>query len=118
MLERGLMATKQFSSGDWVIYRKTKFSAHPGPRARNVAPTARGDNYVYNVDKFWIVLEIRSDQTIRVMTRRGKEQLVNVADPNLRRANWWERMRNRSRFQPIVEALSQNHFATEGVPTA
>lgn len=106
------MITKQFSSGDWVIYRKTKFSAHPGPRARNVAPAARGDNYVYNVDKFWVVLEI-SDHGLRVMTRRGKEQVVSVSDPNLRRANWWERLRNRSRFQPIVDSLSQHRPVTE-----
>jgi hypothetical protein len=30
-------------SGDWVIYRKTKFSTHPGPRAQNVLPAERGD---------------------------------------------------------------------------
>jgi hypothetical protein len=88
-------------TGDWVIYRKTKFSTHPGPRAQNVLPAQNGDEYAYTVDKFWIVAEARSDGTLLLRTRRGKEHTVRPNDPNLRKANWWERWRFRERFESI-----------------
>lgn len=99
------MSTSEIKRGDWIIYRKTKYSAHPGPRARNVAPTPKGDNYVYNVDKFWIVVEVLPDNMLRAVTRRHKEVTCKLDDPNLRRANWFERLIHRSRFQEIEQQL-------------
>lgn len=105
------MTKTAFKRGDWIIYRKTKYSAHPGPRALNVAPTPKGDNYVYNVDKFWIVVEALPDETIRAVTRRQKEVTCKISDPNLRRANWFERLWHRQRFEEIAASLQS------GVPS-
>lgn len=90
-----------FQPGDWVIYRKTKHSRLPGPRAENVIAAPHGDDYTYTVDKFWVVDTINRDGTLLLRTRRGKEHTVDAGDPNLRRANWWERWRYRDRFVSI-----------------
>lgn len=99
-------------AGDWVIYRKTKFSTHPGPRAQNVLPAENGDEYAYTVDKFWIVADIRPDGSLLLKTRRGKEHSVRPNDPSLRKANWWERWRYRSRFDGIAESLPASGAGT------
>lgn len=91
-------------TGDWVIYRKTKFSSRPGPRAQNVLPARHGDAYAYTVDKFWIVSEVRRDGSLLLKTRRGKQHVVPSDDWNLRKANWWERWRFRNRFEAIVDS--------------
>jgi hypothetical protein len=98
--------------GDWVIYRKTKFSTHPGPRAQNVLPAVNGDEYAYTVDKFWIVAEVRNDGSLLLKTRRGKEHVVPPGQLNLRKANWWERWRYRDRFEAIAESPNTHSPAT------
>ena len=50
--------------GTPVIFRKTKCSTHPGPRARGVHPSRQGDMYNYVVDKLWIVAETLDDETV------------------------------------------------------
>lgn len=92
----------QFLPGDWVIYHKTKWSAEPGPRAKNVTPSAGGDQYVYNVDKFWVVEETKDDGSVVLITRRGKRHVLDKELPSLKRANWIERLRYRSRFEAVV----------------
>lgn len=87
-----------FNSGDPVIYRVCKRSTHPGRRAQEIIPASKGDDYSYQVDKFWIVSEIRSDGKLLLRTRRGKAHLVNPDDPMLRHAHWWERWLYRKRF--------------------
>ncbi len=87
-----------FRPGDQVIYRKTKFSRRPGPRASNVRPSSNGDSYTYIVDKFWIVQSVSDEGTLTLRTRTGKTHTVAVGDPLLRRANFWERWRHRDRF--------------------
>ena len=86
--------------GDVVVYRKQKTSAHPGPRARDVQPATHGDSYAYAVEKFWRVVAVRSDHTLVVRTRKGKQHTVAAGDPNLRRARWWERLLFRHRVPP------------------
>ncbi len=93
------MTAVTFAVGDWVIYRKTKHSPVPGPRAENVLPAEHGDDYCYTVDKFWIVTGVLPGGRLVLKTRRGKTHTVSQADPNLRKANWWERRRYRSRFE-------------------
>jgi hypothetical protein len=93
--------TSRFRVGDDVIYRKQKFSVHPGPHARAVSPAPNGDHYSYCVDKFWKVIAVEADGQIVVRTRRGKQLTINVRDPALRRAYWWERLLFRSRF-PVL----------------
>ena len=85
------------SPGDYVVYRKTKFSRRPGPRAVNVRPATNGDSYNYVVDKFWVVQRV-DDGTVTLRTPRGKTHTVRSDDPLLRRANFWERWRYRDRF--------------------
>ncbi len=96
------MSTRKFKPGDWVIYRKTKHSEHPGPRAENISPAPHGEGYSYTVDKFWIVREVRQDGSLLVLTRRGKQHVVKADDPCLRRANLLQRLIYRSRFEAVA----------------
>ena len=96
--------TGRFRPGDCVIYRKPKFSAHPGPHAAGVLPAPHGDGYSYCVDKFWRVISVQPDNRIVVHTRRGKQHTLPADDPALRLANWWERLLFRSRFPPATAA--------------
>jgi hypothetical protein len=89
---------RQFTPGDFVVYRMQKHSVHPGPRAEDVHPAPQGEDYSYHVDKFWIVAAVRPDGKIVARTRRGKEHLLEPDDPLLRKAKWWERLLFRSRF--------------------
>ena len=91
------MAT-HYKAGDFVVYRKRKYSVHPSPHAKGVFPAPSGDEYSYTIDKFWLVITVRTDQQIVVCTRRGKQLTVPVDDPALRRARWWERFLYRKRF--------------------
>ncbi len=92
---------REFEPGDPVIYRKSKHSASPGPRAADVQPAPRGEYYAYKVDKFWTVAEVRPDGMIVVRTRRGKEHLLEAGDRALRKARWWERLLYRDRFPEL-----------------
>lgn len=87
--------------GDWVIYRKTKFSPSPGARAQDIHPAASGEDYAYCIDKFWVVLDVRPDGKILLGTRRGKQHVVEATSPNLRRPNLWERLVYRNRFREV-----------------
>ena len=88
--------------GDVLVYRKTKHSTRPGPRAQGVHPAPSGDNYSYFVDKFWIVSHIGDDGTLVLKTRAGKIHEVSADDPNLRAVSLWDRLRFGSRF-PTLE---------------
>lgn len=90
--------TRHFQVGDPVIYRKQKFSRHPGRNAVAISPASNGDDYCYAVDKFWRVTEVLADGTVKICTRRGKVHQVAVTDPALRPASWWERLLYRRRF--------------------
>lgn len=89
--------------GTQVIYRKTKHSQDPGPRAAAVTPSRFGDSYGYFVDKFWVVVENQDPETLVVMTRRGKRLTIPADDPNLRAASWFDRIRYWGRFPSIDE---------------
>ncbi len=101
------MGKVTFQVGDWVIYRKTKFSSQPCPRARNVAASESGEGYAYNIDKYWIVIAVLPDGAVRVLTRRRKQLEFASQDPNLRRVSWWERLRYRRRFGEVVATINQ-----------
>jgi hypothetical protein len=85
------MFRRAFQPGDRVVYRKTKHSLHPGPRAQDVFPAPGGDDYSYCVDKYWTVTNLADDDRIVVITRRGKTHVLDKNDPNLRFARFWER---------------------------
>ena len=99
------MHTEQLRRGDPVIFTKTKFSAHPGPRAEDISPSNHGESYSYLVKKFWTVLD-RDEHRILVQTRGGKQHWLNVNDPALRTPTWWEMIRYRERFPAIEEVDS------------
>jgi hypothetical protein len=84
--------------GSQVIYRKTKYSRKPGPRAAAINPSKHGDSYSYFVDKYWVVVECSSPDKIVVLTRRGKRLTLNADDPNLRPAGLLNRLLHRKRF--------------------
>ena len=95
-----------YSPGDWVIYRKSKRSAAPGPRAQEVVASQKGEKYSYVVDKFWIVDAVLPGNQLRLRTRRGKVHQLSADDPNLRPANWLNRLLYRNRFREIPPAKS------------
>ncbi|MGA3171823.1 MAG: hypothetical protein ABSE62_12520 [Chthoniobacteraceae bacterium] len=84
--------------GDFLIYRKSKVSPRPGPRARNVQAAENGDDYYYEVDKFWIVSDVLNDGRLVAQTRTGKRVYLTPEDERLRKAHWFERVRYRRRF--------------------
>ena len=91
------MSAQRYSLGDWVVYRKTKYSASPGPRAKEIAPEPNGEAYLYCVEKFWVVASVENGR-VGLKTRRGKQHTIDSSDPNLRPARWWERLLYRDRF--------------------
>lgn len=102
-----------FHVGDPVIFRMTKFSTDPGPRAKEVQPARSGETYSYLVDKFWTVGQIAADGTLILVTRRGKQHRVTPDDLRLRPANWWERWMYAARF-PKAEQVAE--LLTTGEP--
>ncbi len=97
-------ASQSFQVGDFVIYRKTKFSSHPGPRAHDIQPARNGDDYCYIVDKFWVVKEVTGREVL-LQTRRGKIHRLNVTDPGLRKASLLERWFYRQSFPVLGESF-------------
>lgn len=108
------LMSRPYAPGDPVVFHKTKYSPKPGPRAREVSPSPHGDDYGYVVDKYWLVKECRPDGTLVLITRRGKEHLVREDNPNLRHANWWEKLIRRNRFPELTKTghLAENQTAT------
>lgn len=93
-----VLSVHRLQIGDKVVYSKEKFSLSPGPRAKAVSPAVKGDEYSYIVEKYWLVKELLPDNQVRLITRRGKEHVISMHDPRLRRANFWERLFLSGRF--------------------
>ena len=96
-----------WSVGDFLVYRKSKVSKSPGPRAKNVSPSTAGDSYGYTVDKYWIVKEVLPEGALLVQTMRGKELTLPRDDTALRKPYIWERWFLRKRFKMLSESLEQ-----------
>jgi hypothetical protein len=90
-----------FEAGDFLVYRKEKVSSHPGPRARNVTAAERGEDYYYEVDKFWTVEDVLNDGRLVARTRTGKQIYLTPEDEHLRKARLLERVRFRDRFPAL-----------------
>jgi hypothetical protein len=97
---RGLTALFHhgFEPGDFLLYRKTKVSQRPGPRARNVQPAQNGDDYSYEVVKFWRLANVLPDGRLLAVTRTGKEIFLTPSDSNLRKARIVDVVLHRTRF--------------------
>jgi hypothetical protein len=91
---------RSYHPGDWVVYRKIKRGTAPGPRARRIAPTRYGEEYVYEVKKFYVVEEV-GDGYVVVRTRKGRRYRIADTHPRLRHAHWWERWWYRRRFPQL-----------------
>lgn len=92
----------RFAVGDPVVYRKTKRSVHPGPRASHVMPETHGEGYTYLVEKFWRVRAVQDDGNVVVCTRSGKQHVVSAADHNLRKPGLIKYFLWRHKF-PVAE---------------
>jgi hypothetical protein len=103
-----MMHSRQYRRGDPVIFRVSKSSYSPGPRACNIHPAPNGESYSYAVDKFWTVAEILGDDMLLLQTRRGKIHRIHARDPQLRHATWWERLRYGARF-PELRRFDSGH---------
>jgi hypothetical protein len=90
-----------FQPGDPVVFRVTKRSASPGPNAVNVDPEPLGEDYSYNVDKYWVVASVSPDGSLTLKTRRGKTHVLAPDHPNLRCPNLLERLFKRHRFPQL-----------------
>ena len=95
------MLWRKIKPGDPVIYTLWKRSSAPGPRATSIHAAKNGDDYYYQVDKFWLVEKILENGRLRLRTRRGKIHDVDPADQNLRTPRFWERLFWRSRFPKL-----------------
>jgi len=90
-----------FQPGDYLIYRKSKVSPRPGPRARNVQPSEKGDDYYYEVDKFWTLSDVLDDGRLVAVTRSGKRVFLTPEDERIRKAGLLARMVYRRRFPSL-----------------
>lgn len=99
------------SVGDRIVYTKRKVSSHPGPRAHDVDPAPRGEEYVYAVDKLWRVVEVREHGRFIAVTRRGKRHELELSDPHLRRPTILERLRFWKRWPSVPSATSPGSSA-------
>lgn len=95
----------EYRTGDWIIYRKSKRSQNPGPRAEQIQPAGGGEGYSYVVEKYWVVKEVQPGNQLLLQTRRGKTHLLSATDPTIRKANWWQRFRHRRRFEEVASEI-------------
>ena len=94
---------RNYKTGDAVVFRISKQSTDPGPRAVDIHPAPSGETYSYQVDKYWTVREVQADGTLQLVTRRGKERVVSPNDLRLRPARWWELWLYRDRFPKLAQ---------------
>ena len=107
----GLMRTSHsFQVGEQVIFRMSKRSVHPGPRAVHVRPELAGEGYQYEVDKFWTVRAVR-DKKVVLLTRRGKIRVVDASDLALRRRTPVESIPPANLMVPMTIPLSWAQLA-------
>ena len=100
----------RFRKGDWIVFRKTKFSEHPTSRAIEVTPSRQGDGYSYVVEKYWVVVDTLENGNIVVCTRRGKRHEIEPDEFKVRKATLWDRVLRRSRFQETSEVAESDVF--------
>ena len=98
VVAKTMMMNPKWKAGDWAVYRKSKRSTTPGPRATSVKACRKGENYTYIVDKFWIVDSTLPGGRLMLRTARGKTHIIDANDPNLRKPGWLRRLLWRGRL--------------------
>jgi hypothetical protein len=91
----------ELAPGDFLIYRKLKTSTRPGRRALHVQASQKGDDYYYEVDKYWAVSDVLEDGRLVAVTRTGKRLYLMPTDERLRKAGWLARTLRRGRFPSV-----------------
>lgn len=107
-----------YNPGDPVVFRMSKHSTEPGPRATDIHPAPHGDTYSYLVNKYWTVAEVHTSGEVLLVTRRGKRHLVAADDPRLRPARWWERLLYRHRFPGVQTTLRNPDLNAPGAASS
>ncbi len=106
------MSGHRYGVGDKVVYTRDKYTSRPGPRAKNLSPARNGESYQYQVEKYWRVTEVHSNNTVVLCTRRGKTHVTTFDDPRLRPATWMERLWKSALF-PALPSSSTAHALPE-----
>ncbi|MEX0321925.1 MAG: hypothetical protein AB3N63_07175 [Puniceicoccaceae bacterium] len=83
---------KTLEKNDWILYRKQVTSDKPGPRARDIQPSKRGDLYNYFVERIWQVVEVDADGTLVARGPKGKVHKLQQNDPRVHRIGWFKRL--------------------------
>jgi hypothetical protein len=81
-----------------IVYRVVESSTHPTAEARQIRPAERGELYYYLITKYWRVEEVLQDGWIVALTPLMEHIRLRRDDPNLRKANLFERLRHGARF--------------------
>jgi hypothetical protein len=62
--------------------------------------------YSYEVDKYWVVREVREKELV-LETRTGKLHTLAINDRRLRKASLWERLFRANRFPPKISRAGE-----------
>ena len=81
-----------------IVYHVRETSTCPSPDAHDVYPSEHGEFYDYLAKKYWRVEEVLQDGSIVALTPLMEHHHLRRDDPNLRRANLIERLRDAARF--------------------
>ena len=92
----------KFYAGVPIVYRVVETSTCPGSDARDIHPAQRGELYYYLTYKYWRVEEVRPDGSIVALTPLMEHHYLRRDDPNLRKANLFERLRYAARFPYVA----------------
>lgn len=69
----------------------------PGPRAKNIRPMMHGDEYTYEVDKYWRVVESTGSELV-IKTPGGKVHRISANDPHIIKPSFIKTLLMRHRF--------------------
>lgn len=89
---------RRLRAGAPIVYRVQETSTHPSADALDVFPSRHGEFYDYLAKKYWRVEEVLQDGSIVALTPLMEHHHLQCDDPNLRKANFIERLRYAARF--------------------
>ena len=89
---------QKFKLGMLVVYRSQRHSTSPEPNAKGVFAAPHGDDYSYYVEEYARVAAVLPDGKLFICTKNGTQHTLQIEEPLLRRAGWWERLMLRKNF--------------------
>jgi|tagenome__1003787_1003787.scaffolds.fasta_scaffold20843834_3 hypothetical protein len=90
--------TPLFGVGAPVVFLRQKMSANPGPDARDVWPSERGEFYYYNEVNYLRVIELLDDGRVIAVTTKNKRFCFWGGDSQFRKARLTECLLHPRRF--------------------